>query len=83
MIDQEYVQIAIEKWHHMSNDDKFKLVDEWMASGSLLAYIYEELHFTDDEGVEHEENMDYEDIEEIFLYRHWLPRTIKQLKDEQ
>lgn len=82
MTDQELVQLAIQKWNHMSNDDKFKLVDEWMASGALLTYIYEELHYTDDEGVEHEENMDYDDIEEIFLYRHWLPKAIKHLKDQ-
>ena len=82
MTDQELVQLAMEKWNNMSSDDKFKLVDEWMASGALLTYIYEELHYTDDEGVEYEENMDYDDIEEIFLYRHWLPKVVKQLKDK-
>lgn len=81
MSDQEYIQIALERWHAMSNEDRYELVDDWMSSGALLEYIYEELHYTDDAGVEYEENMDYDDIEEIFLYRFWIPQIIKNLKE--
>lgn len=82
MTDQEHVKTALELWESFSAEEKYKLVNEWVSKGSLLEYIYEELHYTDDEGVEYEENMDYTDVEEIFLYRYWLPKIIKQLKGE-
>lgn len=79
MSDHQYVQSAIELWHLLSEEDRFDLVDEWISSGALLTYIYEELHYTDDAGVEYEESMDYQDIEEIYLYRCWIPKYIKDL----
>jgi hypothetical protein len=80
MTDQEYVQIALERWHLMPDSSKHDLIEEWISTGALLDYIYEELHYTDDAGVEYEEGMDYEDIEEIYVYRQWIPKIVKELK---
>lgn len=82
MTDQEYIQVALERWHSMTDSSRYDHVEEWVSSGALLAYIYEELHYTDDAGVEYEENMDYEDIEEIYIYRHWIPKIVKELKGQ-
>jgi len=75
-----YLEMAHQEWESLTPEEKSILVDKWISAGGLLNYVYEVLHYTDDAGVEFEENMDYDEIEDVFLYHYWYLRRAKELE---
>jgi len=75
-----YLRMAYQEWESLTLEERIILVDKWVSTGALSNYIYEILHYTDDAGVEFEENMDYDEIEDVFLSHYWYLRRAKELE---
>jgi len=78
--DDIYLKMAQQEWESLTPEEKSILVDKWVSTGALLDHIYEVLHYSDDAGVEFEESMDYDEIQDVFLYHYWYLRRAKELK---